>query len=154
MPEAKVELNGIPCVLFCCFFLFISVDIASLVISQQDDAECDGEGSIMSMSAFAVMAGAIGIALSVIGVSLACCFCKISDPMTDTRHVRGQLAWSCFSSVIYAVISIIGFVNYDSGSDDCQSSPLGQVVLAWCIIRIVSACCTTSCATGMYQQNK
>ena len=156
MPEANVKLEGVPCILCCCLFIFISVDIAAVVVSQQDSPECDGQGSIMQPAAFTTMAGLIGIILSLIGVCIACCVFPIQDPDTDTRNIRGQFAWIMLTAFIYGALSIIGFLNYGSEpmTDDCQQGPLGQVTLAWSVIRMMSAVCTTLIAASWGQKHK
>mmetsp|Transcript_59156 Transcript_59156/g.53292 ORF Transcript_59156/g.53292 Transcript_59156/m.53292 type:complete len:153 (-) Transcript_59156:207-665(-) len=144
--ETKIELKNQACILVCCFGLVIAVDIAALVISQQDHPECDGQGSVMNMDSFAIMAGAIGISLGLISMVLALCVWKVNDPMTDTENVRKQGGWALLTSLVFLVISIVGFVNYGDCTDECKQSPLGEVILAWCIIRIIGACC--GCCQG------
>mmetsp|Transcript_39399 Transcript_39399/g.34866 ORF Transcript_39399/g.34866 Transcript_39399/m.34866 type:complete len:154 (-) Transcript_39399:128-589(-) len=143
--EAKFELKNQACVMVCCFGLVIAVDIAALVISQQDHSECDGEGSVMAMDTFAIVAGAIGISLGLISMILALCVCKVEDP-SDTENIKKQGGWAFLTSLVFLVISIIGFVNYSDASDSCKQTPLGEVILAWCIIRIIGACC--GCCQG------
>ena len=76
---------------------------------------------------------------------LALCVWKVNDP-SDTENVRKQGGWALLTSLVFLVISIIGFVNYGDMSEDCKKEPLGEVILAWCIIRIIGACC--GCCQG------
>lgn len=99
----------------------------------------------MAMDTFAIVAGAIGISLGLISMILALCVCKVEDP-SDTENIKKQGGWAFLTSLVFLVISIIGFVNYSDASDSCKQTPLGEVILAWCIIRIIGACC--GCCQG------
>ena len=141
--------NGFLCALVGIVSIYIlalklyTYNIFRLVISQQDHTECIGQGSIMDMDDFAIMAGSIGIAIGVISTLLALCVWKVQD---GPENIKKQGGWALLTSLIFLVISIIGFVNYGDCTDECKQTPLGEVVLAWCIIRIIGACC--GCCQG------
>ena len=97
----------------------------------------------MAMDAFAIMVGFIGIVVTLISIILALCVWKVS---VNPENMKKQAGWLMLTSLVYLVFSILGFVNYSDSSNDCKQSPLGEVVLAWSIIKIISSCC--GCVQG------
>ena len=92
----------------------------------------------MGMDTFAIIAGSIGIVIAIISTILALCVWKVSD---GNENIRKQGGWALLTALVFLVLSIIGFVNYGGCNDQCKQSPLGEIVLAWSIIRVIGACC-------------
>ena len=95
----------------------------------------------MDMHAYAIMIGFIGIGVVCISLVSTLLICP------GEENIKKQSALSLVFSVLFIVITSIGFANWSSATDTCKSSPLGDVILAWCIIRIIGGCC--GCVQGM-----
>ena len=115
----------------------------SIAIGFNDTHLCDGQGSVMEMSTFAIASGFIGIAIALVSTASALCVCsKRSDP----RGVQKQALWLLLSASVFCAVSIVGFVEWTSCPAACKMSARGNVVLAWCIIRVIGGCC--GCVQG------
>lgn len=90
------------------------------------------------MDIFALIAGSIGIAIAIISTVLVACVWKISD---GNENIKQHGTWALLTALIFLIFSIIGFVNYSNCNDQCKQTSLGEIVLAWSIIRIFGACC-------------
>ena len=124
------------------YLQIVGVDNVSLVIGFQDHVECDGQGSVMDMDAFAVMSGFIGLVLALSGVVAALFVCPtLSYPASSLENIKKNAVFTVCTAIGLIAISIIGSVNYSSVDGDCKNSPLGNVVLAWCIMRSIGGCC-------------
>ena len=134
----EVKLEGSECLLVCCVGLVIGVDIASLVIGLQDYFECENQGEVMDMHWFAIGIGIIGIGCATVSIASTMIICNKHNGENNMKKQSGLLVSTSF---IFLAVSIIGFVNWSTTNGNCKTSDLGQVVLAWCIIRIISACC-------------
>eukprot|EP01084_Bolivina_argentea_P139353 245166_1 len=132
MVEFRGKLEGVECIVACCLGYLVPVDIAAIGIGLQFDAysECDGQGSVMNMNGFAIMAGGIGITAVVLSTASVFWMCSSRN---DPRNAKKQGGLLMLIALLFLVISIIGFVSYGSCTEDCQQSPLGQLVLAWCM---------------------
>merc|ERR1719491_828800 len=133
------KLEGTACIQCCCLGVVCAVDIAALAIGFQEYDDCTEQGSVMEMSTFCIMAGFIGIALALSGI-VALFSCPI-PPNGPAENMKKSATFTMCTALVLLVISIIGFVNYDSADDDCKATSLGKMVLAWCIIRIIGGCC-------------
>eukprot|EP01084_Bolivina_argentea_P040759 75247_1 len=100
-----------------------------------DFPECNNQGDIMDMHSFAIMAGFIGIAISIVNIFLLLCICnkRIAQSLgRDDVYAKIERLQSILlltNSLIFCAISIIGFLNFSACTVNCQSSSLGQVIL-------------------------
>merc|ERR1719464_2510225 len=138
---ADIKLEGSECLLVCCVSLIIGVDIAALIVGLQESYECVNEGEVMDMQYFAIAIGIVGIGCAVVSILSAMCICPKNNDENGYNNMKKQSGLLMSTSLTFLGVSIVGFINWSSCSGDCKTSPLGQVILAWCIIRIISAFC-------------
>jgi len=174
----KKSMQGVMCCLCCCFPLINAVNICALVFAFQENLQEDNDSTtavgeeydvcgkelnddaFMTVSHHLIIAGAGGIALSIIQMMAAAIFLRAFTETVDLAISEGsetdkfqrqmdtlqtmqnlvrflstlpimclQLAWS-----------IAGFILYSQVGGDCTASSPGKMLLAWCIIVMVSAC--------------
>jgi len=146
-PEERREINmGVAvmtaptvCCGLVCLGLVLAVDISCVVIGYQDHWECDGKGAVVAdLQTFAKLAGYAGLAMFLLGVICKMClFPMQKDGVISFGNIRANRYIQGLFSLAFLVLSIIGFVEYGSTSKDCQQAPLGEVVLAWAILKIL-----------------
>lgn len=124
------------------------------MIGFQDlNESCVGQGQVFDMNECAIIMGFIGLFIVIFTMISACCVCNIP---TESQHVsightlseskksngKKQTCLFIVEFLLFFIFSIIGFVDYSSSSAECKESSVGQVVLAWSVIRIISGCCS------------
>ena len=114
--------------------------------------ECDGQGNLMAMDAFAIMAGIFGLFNGVVS------FCSFFMDCVDIMMDGGTVIVACrlLETIALLIVASIGLENYGSVQDECKSSPLGVVVFAWCTIRLIGAIvgCPIQCLAGWFSAER
>merc|ERR1719445_834656 len=130
---------GMVCCTVCCIGLIFSVDIACIVIGFQDNWECDGKGAVVEdLHTFAKMAGFMSFGLAFLSVIIQLyVFPPMKGGVPSLGNMKKIQYMQCLWGLLFVILSIIGFVEYGSTSKDCQQAPLGEVVLAWAILKIL-----------------
>jgi len=130
---------GMICCSVCCIGLIFAVDIACIVIGFQDNWECDGKGAVVKdLHTFAKMAGFMSFGLAFLSVIIQLyVFPPMKGGVPSLGNIKKIQYMQGLWGLLFVILSIIGFVEYGSTSKDCQQAPLGEVVLAWAILKIL-----------------
>ena len=136
--EKLTQICCITCTLTC----VVAVDIAALAIGLVDEEECGKEKKLfgsMTPDSYLVGGGLIGLlsnALTYIGGLLLCRWYSVHEPDYVSK-MRRMGAWRVLISILIFIWSIFGFVFYANLSNSCKASPIGEVMLAWAILRLL-----------------
>jgi hypothetical protein len=127
---------------FGCLGLIISCDIAAIVIGSQNHSACSKEYArdlTMDPHEYLLYGGII---------SLCVVFCEtcvqIGAQLTGSNEFIAtftNICNFCFGLFILAW-AIVGFVLYAELPADCQTSPVGEIIVAWDIIKLLFATLT------------
>lgn len=109
------------------------------MIGFQDNWECDGKGAVVEdLHTFAKLAGFLSFGVLFLNVIFQqCIFPPMKDGVPSFENIKKFQYLQGLWCLVYVILSIIGFVEYGSTSKDCQQAPLGEVVLAWAILKIL-----------------
>lgn len=126
-----------------CLLTICAIDIAAVIIAEQDHEECnDMNTSTISPHMYLRIGGSIGIILYTISIMLQLFIFKqtSSDRNVDVNMQRNATL-TCFIALFLFSWSMVGCALYTELTEDCQQTPIGEVLLAWAIIRLLVSFC-------------
>eukprot|EP01083_Nonionella_stella_P057210 150280_1 len=153
--------NNISCTrVFCLLFWILvvvlfgaGVDIAAMIVASEERNNhnpCTSDELMMNPSTFVLIGGITGfitlfLTCSSVNASDEERIYQIGDEYID-RLLHAAYGFVCFVLIIHLFISIwcvIGFIEYIqlSANNNCNKSMIGQIILAWSIIKLISSFC-------------
>ena len=116
-----------------------------MAIGFNHNGECDGQHKVWAMNSLAIAAGFYGFFEGIISIILK--FTVWRDNDAGIFQNKPKLCYMSLTYTAYLVIIGFAFDEYIYVDDDCKSSPLGSVILAWGILKLLLPCCIC-CAQG------
>eukprot|EP01084_Bolivina_argentea_P085936 155342_1 len=137
---------------------FAATAIAAIIIAIQyyndDESVCDGHYSVIDPVEFVLIAGIALLCLTGYNLIYLCftwLICNLRNNCLNLRKCKEIISIpssviscliSCLMITFYCIWLSIGFYVYvNEMSSECQSSMIGEIMLAWCIVMVLSFFC-------------
>eukprot|EP01083_Nonionella_stella_P026457 72849_1 len=124
-----------------CSTLILGPSIAALVIGLQYDSNstCNETDYLMDLKHYLIIAGSVSIIWSLLSCFVVCCGAICCSDFTRNKiESLIFILFSCPMLIWSLVWSIFGlFIYGQQMSTQCQNEPIGQMIVAWCVIQII-----------------